>query len=658
MRRNNKEMPARPRQHQLESESRAALRSRIPPEWVFRDKTDDYGIDAEIEIFDSAGKATGLVFHVQLKATDEPDIKKALRIHFEVSKFHYYHALDLPVLVILYHSPSRQLYCRWFHSFDPYYSRSSKSRLTFRISEADQWTSSTPTEIIMTIRAFREIRSAVLTFPIRFKLLLDERQVHGISSYEIIFSIRRACERCRSIIDIVPDDSSDKSFPYKISINNNKVEITLAGYHGFTLHTKAGYLGTKTTQEFVPDIMICVALALSAWGHYVGAASIISEFVHSSKLAKIDHFAFPIVICLARANRLQLSLEIAEIFFKNETSLGVAQTYLIPFLTSRKSIPPSVLEFGIQMISRIAEEVEKRGERTAASTLNYNIANIQRSLCRFPEAVARYKRAARLNREYINRAYFWSEMGGILFLRRHYSIATSFYKRSLDLAFDKGIQPLYADALMFSGRYKEAQGVFSDYLRDSKFPENPEWCLKYCVLCWLQQQLEVEAQRRRESLLLATFCPAAMSDQEIEKTCKLILEEDALSSLAWFNLGVVKNKAGDFQIAMMSFLIAALIRQGDYESWRNAMRTSLYIGKFCIFLNALHAAYKANGNDFLEYLIRQFPDKDDKMAILLMQATASLPKGQYGTVLRVHQAGAGWDEVVIKDGQAVRKDNK
>jgi tetratricopeptide (TPR) repeat protein len=653
---NHKEMPLRPRHHQLESESRSTLRSRIPTEWVFRDKAEDYGIDAEIEIFDSAGKATGLVFLVQLKATDEPDIKKALRIQIQVSKFHYYHALDLPVLVVLYHAPSKQLYSRWFHSFDPYYSRASKSQFTFHIVEDDLWNSSTPIDIITAIKAFREIRSSALRYPIRFKLVLGEKQVHGINSYEIIFSIRKAFDKCRSIIDIIPDDSPDKIFPYRIFIDNKKVEITLAGYHGFTLHTKTGYLDTKTTQALVPDVMICIALALSGWGHDVSAAAIISEFVHISKLSKIDLFAFPIAICLARANQLQLSLETAEIFFKNKLSLGVAQAYLIPFLTSRKSIPPSVLEFGIQMISRVEKEVEKQGDCIAASTLNYNIANIQRSLCRFPEALARYKRAARLDREYLNRPYYWSEIAGILFLRRHYSIAASFYKRSLDLAFEKTMQPLYADALMFSGRYKEAQDVFSDYLKDSKFPENPEWCLKYCALRWLREQLGIEAQRRKEPVLLAAFCPAAMNDQEIEKTCRLILEDDALSSLAWFNLGVVKNRAQDFHKAMMSFLLAALVRPADYESWRNAMHTSLYVGYYCVFLNALYAAYKTNGNDFLEYLVRQFPDKNDKMAILLMQTTASLPKEQSGGVLRVHQAGAGWDEVVIQDGQEAGKD--
>ena len=554
---NHKEMPKRPRQHQLESESRAALQSIIPPKWVYRDKAPDYGIDAEIEIFDENEKATGLIFLVQLKATDEPNIAKALRIPLKISTFNYYHALDLPVLIVLYHAPSKQIYARWFHSFDPYYARASKSYFSFRLSNDDLWSRSTPSDIITAVKAFREIRSSALTYPIRFQMILDEKLIHGINSYDLKFGLRKAFEKCCSIVDMIADNSSIINYPYRIFIDNTKVEITLAGYHGLTLHTKTNYLDTKTIQAFVPDVMICIALALSWYGHNVSAASIISEFVHDSKLTKINIFAFPIAICLARANQLRLSLETAEVFFKDETSIEAAQAYLIPFLTSRKSIPPSVLEFGIQMISRIEKEVEKRGDYVAASALNYNIANIQRGMGRFPVAIARYKRAARLNREYYNRAYFWSELAGIMFLRKHYSTAASFYKRSLDLAFENTVQPLYADALMFSGNYKEAQDVLHDYLINSKSPENAEWVLKHRVLCWLREQLEIDAQQRKEPVSVPCFCPTGgMNDLEIEKTCRLILEDDALSSIAWFNLGLIKNRAGDFQAAMMSFLIA------------------------------------------------------------------------------------------------------
>ena len=60
----------RHRTHLLEEESFFELKKKLPKEWVIREKPKDYGIDVEIEIFNSKGRYTGLVFWIQLKATD------------------------------------------------------------------------------------------------------------------------------------------------------------------------------------------------------------------------------------------------------------------------------------------------------------------------------------------------------------------------------------------------------------------------------------------------------------------------------------------------------------------------------------------------------------------------------------------------------------
>ncbi len=83
-------MPQRPREHAVEQESRDASRAVLPAEWTVADTADDYGIDSRVEIFDQ-GAATGLRFGAQLKATDEPDLRKALKAR-----------IDVPALVYMY----------------------------------------------------------------------------------------------------------------------------------------------------------------------------------------------------------------------------------------------------------------------------------------------------------------------------------------------------------------------------------------------------------------------------------------------------------------------------------------------------------------------------------------------------------------------------
>jgi hypothetical protein len=122
-------MPKRPHQHQLEDESRTAFRAKLPREWVFEPITYDYGIDGRVEIFDKNGLTTGLMFFVQLKATAKPKLNLALAVSLKLDTYKYYRSLSLPVLIVRYHAPTRKLYVRWFHTFDPYYSRKAKKTL-------------------------------------------------------------------------------------------------------------------------------------------------------------------------------------------------------------------------------------------------------------------------------------------------------------------------------------------------------------------------------------------------------------------------------------------------------------------------------------------------------------------------------------------------
>lgn len=125
--------PKRPRQHQLETESKRHFESVLPSRWVYRPLDQDYGIDGEIEIFDDSEYATGYKILVQLKATDETDIEKGLRLRLPLSKMKYYKSLDLPVLIVKYHSPSGSLYHRWSHALDPYYTKRTPKALTFQL---------------------------------------------------------------------------------------------------------------------------------------------------------------------------------------------------------------------------------------------------------------------------------------------------------------------------------------------------------------------------------------------------------------------------------------------------------------------------------------------------------------------------------------------
>ena len=94
-------MTKRPRSHQLEDESWRALSNSIPNQWVLRKPQPEYGIDGEVEIFDESGSSTGLLFFVQLKATDAKEKAKALSCRIPLETLRYYKSLPLQTLLIL-----------------------------------------------------------------------------------------------------------------------------------------------------------------------------------------------------------------------------------------------------------------------------------------------------------------------------------------------------------------------------------------------------------------------------------------------------------------------------------------------------------------------------------------------------------------------------
>jgi hypothetical protein len=93
-------MPERPRTHRIERESRGAFAAALKPRFASHERTPpEYGIDGDVEEFDENDRATGLHFFAQLKATDEPELSRALAVTVPVATADHYRGAKLPVLM-------------------------------------------------------------------------------------------------------------------------------------------------------------------------------------------------------------------------------------------------------------------------------------------------------------------------------------------------------------------------------------------------------------------------------------------------------------------------------------------------------------------------------------------------------------------------------
>jgi hypothetical protein len=95
-------MPKRVSQHKIEDVSRLMFQLVLPRVWLFRNKDKDYGVDGEVELFDENGKPKGLVFWVQLKATESKEIETILNVDFRIDTLKYFKTLGIPVLLVRY----------------------------------------------------------------------------------------------------------------------------------------------------------------------------------------------------------------------------------------------------------------------------------------------------------------------------------------------------------------------------------------------------------------------------------------------------------------------------------------------------------------------------------------------------------------------------
>lgn len=604
-------------------------------------------LDGYVEIFDKNGATTGRMFFVQLKATDEPKLNRALAVSLKLDTCEYYRSLDFPVLIVRYHAPTLKLYVKWFHTFDPYYSKKAKKSITFRLSVEDEWQDETATTLASDVEAFRQIRSPNLTLPVRFTLKLTELYIHGVSAAQIELEIRKATSGFSGVIRIsrTPSTRTHGS----IVIENDKTEIILAGGGGFTLHTSEGYPVEFALSRFPYDVIIGVAVALDQAGHSNIAAQVVSECAVNSSIITHPEIVVILVGCMIRAHRVTEALQLSERLFESKESLPAAELFTLPAaLTQRDSLSNSEHEYlRIFKYRRIEQAVQAENWRDAA-TAHYNLGNYFKGTRNQRLAFHHYRKAAKYCSKYLEKPYFCRELAGILFESRRYRLAVQFYGRAINLGEADDCHALYADALMFAGRYRESQEAFDTYLASDPNAA-PEWRLKAWVLCVICQVLDEQKRQTKAAMKLASR-DDTLPPMEYKQRLEEALWHDALSGLAWFNLGVLESQIGNQEDAFVPFLIASLIQKNDLEAWCNAIGIGISGEYHSLVPVIFMAAYQLNGEFFIEQLFmfvqsqpKDFPVTDVLNAI--NEIVSQLPQEE--RPLKVRLLGEGSDFNVL-----------
>ena len=397
-------MPKRPRSHQIETQSRNAFRKAVPTAWVCRDLDQDYGVDLEVEVFGQATAATGEKFLVQLRATDEAKLNKALAVRLTQDVVRYYQSLDLPLLIVRYHGPSDRLYCRWLHTFDPYYSRGGTKYITFRIPETNVWTSDSPNLIRRELAAFRQIHRPDLRTPVVFSLRVNST-IDAAERVSLAVRIQKAF-RDTGLLEAVLDDAHHDRAIHSVTLDDRVLHVKLAGDNGLALHTSSGGAAERA-DEIVSNVITAVGIAFDKFGHSVPAARLLSQAAGRSSLLEIEDAASLILRCFIRANQSHRAIELAIATIDRGGDSDLLQLLLGGALLQSGAMTASERRLSATALEQLGERVARTGDKRLAATLFYN-AGRALSPNELPREVLRmYRRAARLYPDYAARAYFW-----------------------------------------------------------------------------------------------------------------------------------------------------------------------------------------------------------------------------------------------------------
>lgn len=630
-------MPQRPRSHQLESESKLAFGQALPPHFHFREaSTPEYGIDGEVEVFDpDTNEATGLRFNVQLKATDEDDLKKALKRRLPIKTFAYYRAQATPVLMVRYVAAHKAFYVRWAHEFDPYYEHRGDTHQTFHWSEENLWNEETAERLVTDVRQFHAVQAARLDLPIKLALAVPAEGAHGLSPTELRLALQSAITAMGGVFRLSGEDEPD----LRLELDDEELRAHLSSLYSLTLHFESDYAAGEGGEHAARDMLAAVAYLLARAGHATLASRSAVQYLPASALSGLPDVAATIASAIAYADRIDDAIKLATALDADESDDVAVSGFLI--LLGALSRGPELSASDRDRLrealeARIERRIEEGSEKAAAGEA-VGLAHVHSADQDHEAALAAYERALELDPDYEERAYYWEERGGAAFLAGHSSDAAEAYAKALALGSDdESLEVCHADALLHSGRYRSAFERL-ELIEPADVRRSADVYVKQRGLGFVLHETGIEEQEREidAAQVAAGQLGPGLKRRELRQLRGEIVAHDAVSPLGWFNLARSLLDRGKVEQAKHAYLVTAIMQEGDVEAWVNVAILSIQTNDNSLFPAAAITGHRLNPDryqaEFARQLRTQIDDSAERERILgeiseLIESVGPLPE--------------------------------
>lgn len=584
-------MAQRTRNHILEDKSRNAFNKIIPETWVVRDKSKDYGIDCEVEIFDDSGNPTGLIFYVQLKATESQSNSLIKKVAFEIEKIAQFQSYNIPVLIVRYSHLENKLYYSWANDITSQVRTEKKINVKFSENR------------ILDLENVKNIYEYLLRY---FQVLTGKYRL-PIKTYisSNIFSESSkipAQQYFKRIIINNPNYFSivrnEKDSILQLKIGSNKTYLSLSDTSFSSIGYEAKNLKEDSIQYFNDIFLACFTIILFNSNKTEQA----NKIFFNNNLIRIlnlrEDFLFHFIPHLLIGDNCENVLnEIEGIFDITKDNIIQNISLIILMLTKNLSLERQMI--CQNFLQKQIEYSKSKKYNLGIGISNYNLGNFHKNLGNFKESLYYFLEARKYNPEYKKKGYYYSDIAGLMFELKKYTFSSNFYKKSIELNSDNVfVKALLGDSLLFSGNYELAVKYFDEFLIDQKGNieiNKEEWYLKYfCIHSLiLNGYPKLQIRNIEESL-------NCLKAKKIDEA----IEYDMLNSEAWLENGFVSNKNQDTIEAFVSFTMAALFNKENIQLWVFATVSGFIEedDKYIHVYDIIKLAYKYHEENYIDVL--------------------------------------------------------
>lgn len=555
-------MPVRPRSHRLEDISINRFTALLPEAWVVRRKEQDYGVDLEVEIFEDDGRSTGLIFLVQLRATDDP--KKAKKIRLDVEQVGYFQSLSLPTIIVRYCDDLKSFFWQWHFNVAIEIPGGEAKTFTYHYAAHDDWDAESAANIRQTLGVRRLIEDYPASRPVHIS---GDSSALGFADR---YNLERAIE---DVIQGTPGTLASTPFgPGALSIS---------------VFGKPGSAGQPAQLIVVIDCFASLTIEVAGFDRADTATAIRYALAALLDRHQLTHHAHRIAQAIVAAG-VPAANQFLALGAALALSTDLERSVSLALLNNIHALHDQAYVSYIAFLFRMPQEDEGREAAVerfyaaalksarsvspeTAATVHYSLGNFYRIRQRGLQAIQQFNRARKLRPAYLDTDYFLPELGACLFGSRRYNAAAKIYRRAL--AFDDGPQHQLhlGDALLFAGKFRDAKSHFNKARSADNVALDTEALVKSNLCDWLESEFGATPRNTARSEVNKLTDGVVEQLQDVGFWRDILSNIDVTSELAHFNLGVEYASNGDQDRALGHFLFCAFKNSGDADAWANAM---------------------------------------------------------------------------------------